>query len=150
MQTHDIKIMIIHFINELMVQYSDTSNVSPALYTSNIIFMSCSSVCTWRRDTNAIRCTVTCASMQPRGGGAKGKTKTKTRAVTHLEISVHHAHLVAVKHRLQDLLDAMTACKHQGACVSWSSATFSRAQAQAGNEILQLHVNKLVLCITHT
>ena len=45
--------------------------------------------------------------------------------VTHLEISVHHAHLVAVKHRLQDLLDAMTACKHQGAQVSLSSATFS-------------------------
>lgn len=43
--------------------------------------------------------------------------------VTHLQVSVHHAHLMAVKHRLQDLLDAMTACKHQGAHVSLSSAT---------------------------
>ncbi|GAA6098793.1 uncharacterized [Tachysurus ichikawai] len=43
--------------------------------------------------------------------------------VTHLQISVHHTHLMAVKHRLQDLLDAMTACKHQGAHVSLSSAT---------------------------
>lgn len=34
--------------------------------------------------------------------------------VTHLQVPVHHTHLMAVKHRLQDLLDAMTACKHQG------------------------------------
>lgn len=47
--------------------------------------------------------------------------------ITHLQVPVHHAHLMAVKHRLQDLLDAMTACKHQGegggAHVSLSSAT---------------------------
>lgn len=46
---------------------------------------------------------------------------------THLQVPVHHTHLMAVKHRLQDLLDAMTACKHQGggregAHVSLSSA----------------------------
>lgn len=35
--------------------------------------------------------------------------------VTHLEVTVDHAHLVAVEHSLEDLLNAMTACKQQGA-----------------------------------
>ena len=35
-------------------------------------------------------------------------------AVTHLQVPVYHTHLMAVKHRLQDLLDAMAACKHRG------------------------------------
>lgn len=34
---------------------------------------------------------------------------------THLEVAVDHARLVAVEHSLEDLLNAMTACKHQGA-----------------------------------
>ncbi len=34
--------------------------------------------------------------------------------ITHLQVPVHYTHLMAVKHRLQDLLDAVTACKHQG------------------------------------
>ncbi len=59
-------------------------------------------------------------------------TKACTTPVTHLEISVHHAHLMAMKHRLQDLLDAVTACKHQGRMLVWAMP-FSRAQAQAGN-----------------
>lgn len=42
---------------------------------------------------------------------AKG---SKVIPITHLQVPVHNTHLMAVKHRLQDLLDAMTACKHQG------------------------------------
>ncbi|MEQ2242958.1 hypothetical protein ILYODFUR_002136 [Ilyodon furcidens] len=60
---------------------------------------------------------------------------SKAIPITHLQVTVHHAHLMAVKHRLQDLLDAMTACKHQGrgAHVSLSSAT-NRAQAGGGRK----------------
>lgn len=38
--------------------------------------------------------------------------------ITHLQVAMDHAHLMAVQHSLQDLLNAMTACKHQGARVS--------------------------------
>ena len=33
---------------------------------------------------------------------------------THLQVPVDHAHLLAMQGGLQDLLSAMTACKHQG------------------------------------
>lgn len=35
-------------------------------------------------------------------------------ASTHLQVAMDHAHLVAVENSLKDLLNAMTACKHQG------------------------------------
>ena len=35
--------------------------------------------------------------------------------VTHLQVPVHHPHLVAVQHGLQDLLDAVTAGREEGA-----------------------------------
>jgi len=48
--------------------------------------------------------------------GATGqKGKDLHGECTYLEVAVDHAHLVAVEHSLEDLLNAMTACKHQGA-----------------------------------
>ena len=41
-----------------------------------------------------------------------------SKGITHLQVPMDYAHLMAVQHSLQDLLNAMTACKHQGACVS--------------------------------
>lgn len=41
---------------------------------------------------------------------------------------MHHTHLMAVKHRLQDLLDAMTACKHQGGKGGGSHVSLSSAK----------------------
>lgn len=35
--------------------------------------------------------------------------------VTHLQVPVHHPHLVAVQHGLQDLLDAVTGGREEGA-----------------------------------
>lgn len=62
---------------------------------------------------------------------------SKVIPITHLQVPVHHAHLMAVKHRLQDLLDAMTACKHQGrgAHVSLSSATIPCTGQGCGGEV---------------
>lgn len=51
----------------------------------------------------------------PEGTAAKGPRGGRA-SVTHLQVAVDHAHLMAVQRGLQDLLNAMTACKHQGQC----------------------------------
>lgn len=63
-------------------------------------------------------------SQHKEGGEEKERQKCLPHFVSlfcmsaYLQVTVDHAHLVAVEHGLKDLLNAMTACKHQGVCVS--------------------------------
>lgn len=50
-----------------------------------------------------------------KGEEATGVRKGGQSPGTYLQVTVDHVHLVAVEHGLQDLLDAVAACKQQGA-----------------------------------
>lgn len=53
---------------------------------------------------------VTVNGVQERSAGTGGGVSCGSclSRVTHLQVSVHHAHLVTVQHSLQDLLDTVT------------------------------------------
>lgn len=58
-------------------------------------------------------------------GGRRGSS-------THLEVAMDHAHLMAVQHGLQDLLNAMTACKHHGRPLVPAPGDGAAAEGEAG------------------
>lgn len=68
--------------------------------------------------------------------------------LTHLQVPVYHPHLMAVEHSLQDLLDAMTACKQQGEQVSLN--TFSTPSIHAAAATCHTHTRKRTHSRTHT
>lgn len=60
-------------------------------------------------------------------GGQRGSS-------THLEVAMDHAHLMAVQHGLQDLLNAMTACKHHGRPLVPAPGDRAAAEGEAGRD----------------
>ena len=94
-----------------------------------------------KSNSNTSRCTY--HSLRHTQTHTHTETHTDTR-VTHLEVSVYHPHLMAVEHGLQNLLDAMTACKQQVGLVSLNTS-----QAPPPVHSLMHRLQRLNIC-THT